>query len=119
MLAQTQHTVESNPRMVASALVHGNAVNDIAFAEIFERPEEMLRGDTEHRRADANAGIERNDFVILQFLAEAVDEVDFRADCPHRAGWRSLDGLDDALGRTDLIGGLGALEAGFGMRDDA
>src|SRR5882762_2589214 len=119
MLAQTQHPVESNPRMVASALVNGNAVNDVAFAEVFKRPEEMLRGYAEHRGADANAGIERDDFVVLQFLAEAVDEVDFSANGPLGAGGRSLDSFDDALGRTDLIGGLCDFEAAFGMRDDA
>src|SRR5882762_7144440 len=119
MLSQTQHAVEGNPGMVARALIDGDAVHYVALAQIFERPEEMLRSDTEHRRADANAGIERDDFVILQFLAETVDEVDFRADGPFGAGGRSLDGFDDALGRAGLIGGLGDLEAALGMRDDA
>src|SRR6267143_297407 len=99
MLAQTQHAVESNPRMVAGALVDGNAVDDVAFAQVFERPEEMLRSDAKHRGADANAGIERHDFVILQFLAEAVDEVDLRADGPLGACGGGLDSFDDALGR--------------------
>src|SRR5258706_13207223 len=79
----------------------------------------MLRSDTEHRRADANAGIERDNFVVLQFLAEPVGEVDFGADGPLSAGGRSLNGFDDALGRTDLIGGLCDFEAAFGMHDDA
>src|SRR5712664_3488294 len=98
MLTQTEHAVESSARMVASAFVNGNTVNDVAFAEIFERPEEMLRSDAEHRRADANTGIERDDFVVLQFLAEAVDEVNFRTDGPLGSGGRSLDGFDDAFG---------------------
>ncbi len=68
MLAQTQHAVESNPRMVASALVNGNAVNDVALAEIFERPEEMLGCDAKHRGAGANAGIERDEFVVLSTI---------------------------------------------------
>src|SRR6266851_4011257 len=105
--------------MVAGALVNGNAVNDVALAEVFEHPKEMLRSDAEHRRADANAGIERDDFVVLQFLAEAVDEVDLRADGPFGARGRSLDGFDDAFGGADLIGGLGDLEAAFRVRDDA
>src|SRR6266403_5080690 len=119
MLSQTQHAVESNPRVVAGALIDGDAVHDVALAQIFEHPEQMLRSDTEHRRANADAGIERNDFVVLQFLAEAVDEMDFGADGPLSAGGRSLDGFDDALGRTDLIGGLCDFEAAFGMHDDA
>src|SRR6266851_7050804 len=105
--------------MVAGALVNGNAVNDVALAEVFEHPKEMLGSDAEHRRADANAGIERDDFVVLQFLAEAVDEVDLRADGPFGARGRSLDGFDDAFGGADLIGGLGDLEAAFRVRDDA
>src|SRR6266513_2652979 len=119
MLAQTQHAVESNSRMVASAFVDGDAIDDVALAKIFEHPEEMLRSDAEHRCANTNAGIERDDFVVLQYLAEAVDEVDFRADGPFGAGGRSLDGCDDAFGGADLIGGLGDLEAAFGMRNDA
>src|SRR5258708_16255836 len=97
MLAQTQDEVESNPRVVAGALVNGNMVDDVALTQIFERPEEMLRSNTEHRRADADAGIERDDFVVLQLLAEAVDEVDFRADGPLGAGRRRLNGFDDVL----------------------
>src|SRR5882724_1582729 len=104
---------------MAGALVDGDAVDDIAFAEIFERPEEMLRGNAEHRGADANTGIERDHFVILQFLAEAIDEVNFRADSPLGAGRRSLDSFDDAFGRADLIGGLGDFETAFRMGDDA
>src|SRR6266446_3497051 len=105
--------------MVAGAFVDGDAVDDVALAQIFERPEEMLWRDAEHRGADTNAGIERDDFVIPQFLAEAVDEVDFRADGPLRASGRSFYGFDNAFCRADLIGGLGNLEAAFGMRDDA
>src|SRR5438034_10390866 len=119
MLAQTQHAVESNPRMTASVLVNGDTVNDVALTQILERPEKMLRSDTEHRGANADAGIERDDFVVLQFLAEAIDQVNFCAHGPLRADRRSLDGFDDTLGRADLIGGLGDLEAAFGMRDDA
>src|SRR6266481_9729710 len=111
MLAQTEHAVEGNPRMVASAFVNGDAVHNIAFTEVFERPEEMLRGDAEHRGADANAGIERDNLVALQFLAEAVDEMDFRANGPLGACRRGLNGLDNGLGRADLIGSLGNLEA--------
>src|SRR5260370_38024356 len=58
MLTQSEHAVESNPRVVSSAFVNRDTVHDVALAEIFERPEEMLRGDAEHRRANANAGVE-------------------------------------------------------------
>src|SRR6266705_3492058 len=119
MLAQSEHAVESNPRMVASALVNGNAVNDAALAEIFERPEEMLGCDAEHSRTDANAGIERDNFVVFEFFAEAVDEVDFGADGPLSACRRGLDGLDDSLCRANLVGGLSDFEAALRVNDDA
>ena len=69
MLAQSEHAVESNACMVASALVYGDAVDDVAFAEILERPEEVLRSNAEHRGANAHTGVERDDFVVSQFLA--------------------------------------------------
>src|SRR5260370_3124486 len=103
MIAQTQHAVESHPRMGAGALVNGNMVDDVALAQIFERPEEMLRSNTEHRRADADAGIERDDFVVLQLLAEAVEEGNLRAHGPLDACGRSLDGFDGALRRAGVI----------------
>src|SRR5260370_5534307 len=119
MLTQTQHTVESNSRVVPSAFIDGNAVHDVAFAKVFERSKEMLRSDAKHGSADANTGVERDHFVVLKFVAEPVDEVNFRADSPLRAGRRSFDCFDDAFGRADFIGGLGNLKATFGMNDDA
>src|SRR6266481_4105663 len=119
MLAQSEHAVESNARMVAGALVNGDAVDDIAFAEILERPEEVLRSNAEHRGANAHAAVERDDLVVSQFLAEAIDKMDFGADGPLGAGRRSLDGFDNAFRRADLIGGLGDLEAAFRVNDDA
>src|SRR5260370_34309331 len=107
MLSQTKHAVESNPRVVAGALIHGDAVHYVALAQIFEHPEQMLRSDTEHRRANADAGIERNDFVVLQFLAEAVDAMDFRADGPFGAGRRSLGCFHDGLRLAAVIVGPG------------
>src|SRR2546427_4865555 len=105
--------------MVPSAFVDGDAIDDVALAKIFEHPEEMLRSDAEHRCANTDAGIERDDFVVLQFLAEAVDEVDFRADGPFGAGGGSLYGCDGNLRRAAFICGPCAFEAAFGVRDDA
>src|SRR6266436_218798 len=119
MLAQTEHAVEGKPGMVASAFVDGDAVHNVALAQIFERPKEMLRGDPKHGGANANAGIERDNFVALQFLAEAVDKVNFGADGPFGACRGGLDGFDDAFRRAYLIGGLGDLEAAFRVSDDA
>src|SRR5260370_20081773 len=111
MLAQSEHAVESNSSVVAGALVDRDAGDDVAFAEILKRPEEMLRGDAEHSCANANAGIERDNSVVFKFLAKAVDKVNFRADSPLGAGWRSLDGFDDGFGGADLVSSLSDLEA--------
>src|SRR5258708_34234782 len=119
MLTQTQHAVESSPPIVARSFIDGNAVYNVAFAEVFERPEEMLRGDAKHGGADANTGIERDHFVVLQFLAEPVDEVYFRAHSPFRASRRSFDCFDDALGRADFIGGFGGPATAPGRVDGA
>src|SRR5713226_7113024 len=117
MLAQTEHAVESQTRIMTGAFVNGNAVDDVTLAEIFERPEEMLRGNAEHGGANANAGVERDDFVVPEFLAEAVDEVNFRAHGPLGARGRGCYGFDDAFGRADFVGGLRDFKAAFGMGD--
>src|SRR5260370_9883553 len=119
MLAQSEDAVESNSRVVSSAFIDGDAVDDVAFAQIFEGPEEMLRGDAKHGCANANAGIERDDSVVFEFLAKAVDKVNFRANGPLGASGRRLNSFDDALGRADLVGRLCDLEAAFGMGNDA
>src|SRR5260370_21458056 len=82
MLTQSEHAVESNSRMVSSALIDGDAVDDVALAQILKGPEEMLRGDAEHRGADANAGVEGDNFMVLHFLTKAVGEMNFRAEGP-------------------------------------
>src|SRR5260370_19017757 len=119
MLTQSEHAVESNSRMVSSALIDGDAVDDVALAKIPKGPEGMLRGDAEHRGADANAGVEGDNFMVLQFLAKAVDEMNFRADGPLGASGGILNCFYNAFGRADLIGGLGDLEAAFRVGDDA
>src|SRR5258708_3771266 len=119
MLAQSEHAVESNSRVVSSAFIDGDAVDDVAFAQIFEGPEEMLRGDAKHGCANANAGIERDDSVVFEFLAKAVDKVNFRANGPLGASGRRLNSFDDAFGRADLVSSLSDLEATFGVSDDA
>src|ERR1700747_2061318 len=98
MLAETEHAVEGNSRMMASTFVNRDAVDNVALTQVFERPKEMLGSDAEHRGANANTGIERDDLVAFQFLAEAIDKVDFRANGPRCAGRRSLNGLDDGFG---------------------
>src|SRR5260370_42647988 len=101
MLGQSEHAVESNSSVVASAFVDGDAVDDVAFAQIFKLPKEGLRCDAEHGGANANAGIERDDSVVCEFLAKAVDKGNFRAYGPLGASRCRLNSLDDAPARTD------------------
>src|SRR2546429_6327429 len=90
--------------MVARALIDGDAIDDVALAKVFEHPEEVLRSDAKHRGTNTNAGIERDDFVVLQFLAEAVDEMDFRAHGPFGAGGGNPEGCEYAPRRGPFIG---------------
>src|SRR3984957_16568811 len=119
MLAQSEHPVERNSRKVSGSFIDRNAVDDVAGDQVVQRPEKMLWGDAEHRGANAHAGIERHHFVIGQFLAEPIDQVNFGADRPLRARRRCGDGLDDAFSRADLVGGLSNLEAALRMNDYA
>jgi len=93
MLAQSEHAVEGQARVVTSALVNGDAVDDVALAEIFERPEEMLGSDAEHGRADADAVVKRHDRMVFQFFVEAIDKMDFSANghrVPAGEAWMAL-----------------------------
>src|SRR5215469_2953758 len=53
-LAQSQHAVESKPRVVTRAFIHGDAIHNVAGTEVLQRPEEMLRSNAEHSGADTN-----------------------------------------------------------------
>src|SRR5260370_41786499 len=98
MLAESEHAVESNSRVVSSALIDGDAVDDVAFAQVFEGPEEMLRGDAKHGCPNANAGIERDDSVAFEFLAKPVDKSNLPSSGPPGARGRQLNIFDDACG---------------------
>src|SRR5580693_9480727 len=119
MLAQSEHPVERNSRKVSRSFIDRNAVDDVAGDQVVQCPQKMLRGDAEHRGANAHAGIERHHFVIRKFLAEPIDQMNFGAHRPLRARRRCGDRLYDALGRADLVGGLGNLKAALRMNDYA
>ena len=62
---------------------HDDAVVDLAVDEAFENPQQMVRRDAEHRRAEAAELIEREHGAVgLHLLREAIDEVDLGADGP-------------------------------------
>src|ERR1700730_4401441 len=119
MLAQTQHAVESNSREMTRSFIDRDAINDVSGDQVFQRPEEMLRRDAEHRGANTHAGVQGHDFAVRHFFAEPVDEMNLGADSPLRTSRRGGDRLDDAFGRAGLVGGLCDLEAALGMDNDA
>src|SRR2546423_2896541 len=119
MLTQTQHTVESNARELACTFVDGNAVDGISSGEVVQRPEEMLGGNAEHRGADTNAGIQGHNFAVGKLLSHAIYEVDFGPDGPLGTWLGFRNGLEDALGRADLVSSLRYLEAALGMGNHA
>ena len=64
-----------------------DAVVDLAVDEAFEHPQQMVRRDAEHRRAEAAELIEREHGALGRTCArEAIDEVDLGADGPHGTG---------------------------------
>jgi hypothetical protein len=64
MLAQTEHTVESHAREMARPLIHRDLVDHVPGGQILEGPQQVLRRNAKHRGANANAGIQRDDFAI-------------------------------------------------------
>ena len=67
----------------------------------FEHPEQMIRRDAEHRRAEAAHRVERHDGARRRDLArEPVHEMDLRADGPDRSFRTVLDRADDVFGRA-------------------
>ena len=76
-----------------------DAVVHLARDEAFEHPQQMVRRDAEHRRAEAAELVERKDRALgRDFAREAVDEVDLGTDGPCRAGRASFHRLDDVFG---------------------
>ena len=64
--------------------------------------------------------IEREHGLLGRHLfGEAMDEVDFGAHGPGRAGRRFAHGLQDVLGRADVVGGPEHVERHLGVHDDA
>src|SRR5262252_7853899 len=58
-LADRQHPIERDLRPVLAIVGHDDAVVDDAVDQPFEGPEQMVRRDAEHRRAEAAELIER------------------------------------------------------------
>src|SRR5882724_8945691 len=103
-LAQRKHAVECDTRKITSALVDGNLIDDFSGAKIFESPQQVHRSDSEHGGANAHAGVKRYHLTIFQFLAEAIDHVNFGAHGPFRTERGSFDDSNDAFSGADFVG---------------
>ena len=83
VLLNRQHAVERDLRPVLLLVGHDDAVVHLAVDEAFEHPEQVVRRDAEHRRAQAAELIEREDGAVgLHSAREPVDQVDLGADRP-------------------------------------
>jgi hypothetical protein len=81
-----EHPVQCNTSIRGDVGFHTDPVHNSTFDQIFKRPEQVLRIDPEHRRAQASAIVERDDEPIRIFLHQPVHEMDFRTYCPLRTG---------------------------------
>src|ERR1043165_3392700 len=98
-----EHPVEGDARPRGGLFGHGDLVDYVAGAQRVERPGEVLRGDAVHRGAHAEVGREQADLFVRVLLDQTVDEIDLGADGPGRACGRSLNRLDDELGRAGEV----------------
>src|SRR5690606_12475315 len=81
-----QHSIECQPGKALLWLGHDDLVVDLPLDQTFERPQQMIRRYTEHRRAEASERIECLDVDVGRDLArQTVDEMNLGADRPHTA----------------------------------
>ena len=114
-----EHSIKRNPRPVLNIVFHFDLIDDVAFGQIFKRPAKMLRRDAEHGRAEATGIVQRDDLLSFgsEFLAHAVDQMDFRAHRKHRSGRRVADHLEQAFGGPNPIRFLTHFPAAFRMNN--
>ena len=113
-----EHSLEADFGPVFSEGVDGDLVDDVAFHEVVEDPEEMGGVDAVHGGAEALAFGEGDDVFVGELFGEAVDHVDFGADGPGGAGRGGCDGLADEIGAAGEVGFLDDFVAAFGVDDD-
>ena len=81
-----------------------NPIVHLAGHEAFEGPQQMIRRDPEHRRAQAAELIERqHGSVGLHVRREAIDEVDLGADGPGGSDGALAHRFDDVFRRPRVV----------------
>ena len=115
-----QHAVKRHPRPVLDIIFHFDLIDDVAFRQIFQCPAQMLRRDAEHGGAEATGIVERDDLLPFrsEFLAHAIDQVDFRTHGKHGSGRRVADHLEQAFGGPNPVRFLAHFPAALGMNND-
>src|SRR6478735_1773343 len=117
LAGQGEHPVERGTGLGRDGRVDADRVDDPAFDERLEGPHEVREVDAVHRRAVADVLLQEGDPLVRELRGEATHEVELGADDPRRAVGRCRDGLDDLLGRADLVGELDDLVAALGVHD--
>src|SRR5204862_4867199 len=78
LLRDRQHPLEGDPRPVLAVVGDDDPIVHLAVDEPFEDPEQMIRRDAEHGRAQAADLVEREDRPVGIHLArKTVDEMNF------------------------------------------
>src|SRR5205823_14459984 len=100
-----QHPIQRNSGPVLYMVSHANAIDHVAIHKVFQRPREVLRRNSEHRRAQTSQIVKCDDFLSLlcEALAHAVDKVNFCSNCKHRSCGGVFDDLNQALSGAELI----------------
>ena len=97
-LTDRHHAVQRDPRPALLVLGNDDVIYDMAVGKILHGPTKVSSVDPEHRGTLADCGREKEDFLVSQVALQAIDEIQFRANCPGCASRRCRDGLDDELG---------------------
>src|SRR5262245_57361888 len=74
-----EHPVQRDASVSCNVGWNGNLIDDLPFGQVFERPEQMRRIDTEHGGAEAAAIVEWDDEAIRILLLQTIHQVDL---CP-------------------------------------
>src|SRR5262249_16959801 len=78
----------------------GNATGD----QLLQRPDQVRQVDTVHGRAVTHRTVEEGDVLVRMRVRQPPYQVELGAHGPRRTGRRRLDGSDDVLGRTHVVG---------------
>ena len=74
--------------------------------------------DTRHRRAGAYHRIQRHDTKLRVLCGKTVHQVDLRGNSDHGPGIGFVDGPDDGVCGSDLVGELDNLMSALGVHED-